>query len=168
MARRLYPGIFPIAVEPNAACWEDLHGHGALIVPAAVWTSFGYQPFYVGEYEVSSTLISEKTTGGISPQRREKIPTVTLSSVVAPIPITDTVIVKMDIEGAEYEVLEHAIEGGVLDRVKELFVDFHSERILNFPLARHNALVRKLLSMNFELPKWNPNTGAVTEKTWLR
>lgn len=168
MAVRLYPGIFPIAVEPNAACWDDLHTEGALVVPAAVWTSFGYRDLYVGEHEVSSTLISEKTTGGISPERTTRTPTVTLSSLIDPIPPTDAIVLKLDIEGAEYDVLEQALKDGELDRVEDLFVDFHSDRIAGFPVERHNTLVQRLRAKGFSLHKWNPNTGLIKTKNWIR
>lgn len=38
----------------------------------------------------------------------------------------DTIVLKMDIEGAEYELLEYMIDRGCMDYVNHLFVEFHS------------------------------------------
>ncbi len=56
----------------------------------------------------------------------------------------DYVIVKMDIEGAEYEVLEKVIADGNLPLIDELIVEFHQQMNENISRARHNALVRTL------------------------
>lgn len=66
LARKLYGDVIAIAIEPTSACWADLAAQGAIVVPAALWTSFGYVTLYQGEYEVSSTLLAKKKTGGIS------------------------------------------------------------------------------------------------------
>lgn len=56
----------------------------------------------------------------------------------------DYVIVKMDIEGAEYEVLEKVIADGNLALIDELIVEFHHQMNENISRARHDALVRTL------------------------
>lgn len=168
LARQIYPDAIVIAVEPLAECWVDIVAAGALLVPAALWGSLGYAPFYRGEYEVSSTLIAEKRTGGIS-KTGDRVPTVTLGSLL--LPLSGRVVLKMDIEGAEYEVLERALCEGTLDRVgvTDLYVDFHGDRIEGFPPARHNALVEALLSRGYALPKWDPLAGTVMPwgRRWL-
>ena len=37
----------------------------------------------------------------------------------------DYVIVKLDVEGAEYDILHHLIQTGALYRIKELYVEYH-------------------------------------------
>jgi hypothetical protein len=35
------------------------------------------------------------------------------------------IIVKLDIEGAEYEVIESLLESGAINRINELFIEWH-------------------------------------------
>jgi FkbM family methyltransferase len=168
LARKLYGDVVPIAVEPISACWADLAAQGAIVIPAALWTSFGYVTLYHGEYEVSSTIIAKKKTGGICADG-ERVPAVTLGSLLSAVP-GGRIILKLDIEGAEYEVLEH-IDDKHLVRVApgDLYVDFHGERIAGFSRGRHEHLVERLLAAGYELPKWIPEEGRVVPwgRKWI-
>jgi hypothetical protein len=50
---------------------------------------------------------------------------VTLSGFLARLGVDEVDVLKMDIEGAEYAVLEHALRTGALQRVRQLLVEFH-------------------------------------------
>jgi FkbM family methyltransferase len=56
----------------------------------------------------------------------------------------DYVIVKMDIEGAEYEVLEKVIADGNLGLIDEMIVEFHHHMNESISRSRHDELVRTL------------------------
>jgi FkbM family methyltransferase len=56
----------------------------------------------------------------------------------------DYVIVKMDIEGAEYDVLEKVITDGNLRLLDELIIEFHHQMNDGISKARHDALVGTL------------------------
>ena len=169
LARQLYDSpLSIIAVEPACECLDDLACQGVLIIPAALSTSPGRATLYRGDHEVSATLIVEKTTGGVSRDRAETVPTVTLHSILDALHSDDVVHLKLDIEGAEYDVLEQAIEIGSLRRVTNLYVDFHADRIPHLR-DRHNALVEHLLSAGYPLPKWSPGENSVYPwgRKWL-
>jgi FkbM family methyltransferase len=170
LARKLYGGdLSVIAVEPLAACWRSLASRGALVVPAALWTEIGMASLYRGDHEVSSTLLVDKSTGGVSRERSDTVATVTLATLLSALPDGNRVILKLDIEGAEYDVLEQAIAEKRLRWIHELFVDFHADRIPSIGKERHNALVDRLLGMRFPLQKWSPVDGGINEcgKAWL-
>jgi FkbM family methyltransferase len=57
---------------------------------------------------------------------------------------TDHIVVKMDIEGAEYAVLEKMLREGSIDYVSELIVEFHWQMNDTIGQERHDALVRAL------------------------
>lgn len=38
----------------------------------------------------------------------------------------DEIIIKLDIEGAEYELLEHLLKSPVLNRIKKMYIEWHS------------------------------------------
>lgn len=163
LARKLYGDpLRVVAIEPASECWADLATMRALVMPAALWTSMGYATLYRGDYEVSSTIIAEKRTGGISTARAERVPTLTLGSILRALP-EERIILKLDIEGAEYAVLEQALDEDLLGHVapRDLYVDFHGERIAGFPREQHDRLVGRLLAAGFELPKWIPGEGRV-------
>jgi FkbM family methyltransferase len=52
----------------------------------------------------------------------------------------DYIVVKMDIEGAEYDVLEKMIEDNSLRLVNELYVEFHQHMNPTISKARHERL----------------------------
>jgi len=56
----------------------------------------------------------------------------------------DYIILKMDIEGAEYEVLEKMIASGSMSYISELIVEFHHQMIEDITENRHDALIRNL------------------------
>ena len=154
-----------IAVEPACECWPELATRGAIVIPAALSSRFGVTTFYRGQYEVSATTCPEKKTGGVDLASWSTVPTVTLGSLIAGLPSADRIVVKLDIEGAEYDVLETALDDRDLRRVVELFVDFHADRIPEFR-DRHNRVVERLLAAGWKLEKWCPIDGTV--KPWGR
>jgi len=56
----------------------------------------------------------------------------------------DHIVVKMDIEGAEYPVLEKMVAEGSIDYVAELIVEFHWQMNDNLSQERHEALLAAL------------------------
>ena len=67
---------------------------------------------------------------------------------------TDHIVVKMDIEGAEYAVLEKMVVDGSIDYVNELFVEFHWLMNDTITHERHNALVQALKART-QLREWH-------------
>jgi len=55
------------------------------------------------------------------------------------------VVIKMDIEGAEYEVLEKLLDTGSLARVHSLFVEFHSQYMDGRTRPKYQAWEKKLM-----------------------
>jgi len=58
----------------------------------------------------------------------------------------DTIAVKMDIEGAEYEVLESMLKDGTAELVSILCVEFHSRYMREPERTRYERLERQLLA----------------------
>ena len=67
---------------------------------------------------------SEKSTVG---KGDINVATVTLSEVVTMFPENEDIVLKMDIEGAEIELLEHLISTGSIALINILYIEFHSE-----------------------------------------
>lgn len=65
---------------------------------------------------------------------------------------TYKLILKIDIEGEEYEILEHLLENGFLvDRVIKLYVEWHWHKTKTISEKRHWDLVAKLNGAGFPL-----------------
>jgi FkbM family methyltransferase len=56
---------------------------------------------------------------------------------------SDHIVLKIDIEGSEYDLLERMIEQRSIDRIATLFCEWHHRRI-GVSARRHRALVRRL------------------------
>ncbi len=54
-----------------------------------------------------------------------KVKCINLSEFLNSFSDNDYIILKLDVEGAEYEILEHLMNEGTINKVKELYVEFH-------------------------------------------
>lgn len=76
--------------------------------------------------------------------------------------INDYIICKMNIEGAEYDVLEKMISDGSIFYINKLYVAWHYKKLDDCYDKRHNKLksllgdMTDLLDWNFESEKMNP------------
>lgn len=74
----------------------------------------------------------------------------------------DYIICKMNIEGAEYDILEKMIEDNSIQYIDKLYVAWHNNKITGISDDKHNTLISKLSKetqlkgYNFENEKDNP------------
>jgi hypothetical protein len=66
-------------------------------------------------------------------------------------------VVKIDVEGYEYRLIKHVLDGGVLDKIEFLHVEDHCHRVHNLSDERNEVLHRVKVEgfmekCNFELP----------------
>ncbi len=139
--------------EPNpqlaAALRTKFAGQPVQIIEKAVWTADGTMPLYLG-HPLSSTLLEGKVALEYFPQyaitydQSVEVGTIdTARWLREHVRAEDFVSVKMDIEGAEYDVLRHLLDDGAIDLIDELRCEFHAAR---FPgLAdRHDQILREV------------------------
>ncbi len=116
--------------EPNPAFWPGYAGmprhtlHGS-----AVWTSEGTMTFYLQDRAEAQghSLLKEKSN--INPDKTLEVKCVDFARWLREtVKDADDVIVRIDIEGAEYDVLEHLIATGAIDLIDLLLVEFHHRR----------------------------------------
>lgn len=53
-------------------------------------------------------------------------------------------VIKMNCEGSEYSILEKMIDDGSINRVRELYVAWHNNKIKNITKERHDNLIQRL------------------------
>ena len=107
----------------------------------AVWTRDGKVSFFptdgVGSYSGvdgvpwgSSTLMAEKTSGRVSPARSFEVECIDLAGFIFEQAVASSnIFLKLDIEGAEYDVIAHLLRTGAMKNVKHLFVEFHRDKM---------------------------------------
>lgn len=149
-----------IGVEPNprslAYCASNPIS-GMEILPAAFWTRAGEKlSFHLprpkclpnGADGVSGSLLESHAyvEGGDTLE----IQTVDLPAVLRHAGTNECDILKLDIEGAEYEVLSAMIDSGDLGRVRQLLVEFH-HGVTHKSLADTESIVVRLTGNGFNL-----------------
>lgn len=68
----------------------------------------------------------------------------------------DEIYIKLDIEGAEYDVLEHLISHKVIHRIKKIYVEWHSYALKNKKSydARQTKIEQSLQNTGIEVISW--------------
>ena len=141
--KRKFPGARIIAFEPAPVMFETLKGNlgrngisAVELVQAAVWVRNGEVPFFL-EGADGSKIVS----GGES-ENVVRVRSISLSDY-----ITDTVdLIKLDIEGAEFEVVPSIREK--LHLVKNLVVECHLD---HGKVGRFSALLDVLSGSGFQI-----------------
>jgi len=68
---------------------------------------------------------------------------------------TDYIILKLDIEGAEYDVLEKMIVDGSLEYINKLFIEWHNHKLIDKNDNRHNSLIEKIEKIGTPIEYWD-------------
>lgn len=121
---------------------KDIH-----YINKAVWTENTVIPFYVNpanNESQGSSLIKDKISGDLDKEKPIYVETIDFSSwLKSNFYFEDKIILRMDIEGAEYEVLRHMIDTKAINLIDHLIIEFHHQKI-NYPLEKHNQLIDEL------------------------
>lgn len=151
---KLFRDKYPDGKSYKAYCFEPnrfLASHydklNCEYIKAAAWTHDGQVRFYVAEKYIASTVMPNKH-GRIKIFNkivRNMVPCIDFSSWLEKnVSIDDDVVCKIDIEGAEYDVLEKVVGDGNLKFIKKLYVDWHANKLENFDKSRHDKLAKLL------------------------
>lgn len=128
------------AVEPNPAFNSNLDelkvyehmGHKInLYKQTAAWIENGQMDFYIdisrpGNLQVGSSLLRNHPNVIDSNFTSVKVTTFDLSELLSKYTIYDEIILKIDVEGAEYKLLDHLIKKNTLKFVDIIAVEFHN------------------------------------------
>jgi len=139
-----------VTFEPNdlyATCYSDLPRY--CLIEAAVYDRDGFQNFFLDRDDGDgSSLFGNKLTrenggfGTLDTANPAKVRTIDISSWLRQNTRTfDYVILKLDVERAEYNILEKMIRDRTICRINHLFIEWHWDRV-GVPHDRHLRLVR--------------------------
>lgn len=131
-----------IAFEPNPKFYNVLEAKPIELHKKAVWVEEGAIDFYVAENDESSTLYADKRTGEVRSQPIS-VACINFSEFLKQFK-NEYVVVRMDIEGAEYEVLEKLFNTSSIVYIDKLLCEFHYRKIPSISKERHKKLLNQI------------------------
>ena len=152
-----------VTFEPNdrfAKCYSEFPKHR--LIQAAVHDRDGSQHFFLDpEDGDGSTLFRNKLTretggfGTLDVANPVNVRTIDLSRWLRDHTTNfNYVILKLDVEGAEYDILEKMIRDRTIRRIKHLFVEWHWNRV-GISRERHEQLISALKRRNVAILEWD-------------
>lgn len=152
-----------VSFEPNdryVKCYDGFPRHS--LIRAAVYDRDGSQQFYLDREDGDgSTLFRNKLTrdnggyGTLDTANPVKVRTIDLSQWVRRhTSWLDYLILKLDVEGAEYDILEKMVRDRTIRRIKHLFVEWHWQRV-GITEDRHRKLLDALRRQRLPILEWD-------------
>ncbi len=147
----LFGGTY-FLVEANPHLARRLADEGRFAVThCAVAAREGPISFNIAENDEGSSILTLPEQSAFRCVRRETVTVQarTIKSLVADLGIADIDLLKLDIEGAEVDVLA-AIEPELLARIKQITVEFHGAEMFGFDLSQGvEDVIRRLNKLGF-------------------
>lgn len=153
-------GCSSILVEANPhLCAELAHSSGFPLLHAAVAGRSATLAFNLALNDEGSSIraLPEASPFGCVHVATVQVPAKTLADVCAYFHLAKIDLLKMDIEGAEIEVLE-SCPAEVLKRISQLTVEFHCAEVFGFGGREAvTAVIRRLKSLGFTAYVFDPD-----------
>ncbi len=144
--------IFSFEPNPFLKAYHDRLPN--TLIEAAVWTENGTIDFYLDQKDYDGSSVFEHKQN-IVDKKKISVPTIDFSRWLKEnFDKNDLIILKMDIEGAEYPVLDKMIKEGTIEYINELLIEFHGHKI-GLDLKIHDTLIRQLERYNINPVKWD-------------
>jgi FkbM family methyltransferase len=146
----------------SIAFFNSIHGSKTNVTlhKKAVWTNNAGINFYLGSSPGCSVIKSEKS-GNLDKENPIFVQSISLSDFIKEnFDIDDNIVLKIDIEGAEYDVLPDLIQTGAIKYIKNLFGEWHQAKI-DLPIESHDKLVENLKSNGLRMREWCAIAGTI-------
>jgi len=158
----ILPRLPHYCFEPNPRYKISYDNLPTALIPKAIWTKDCAMPLYLsrdrGAYGCS--LFQHKLTRikkRLIPYMRPKPVTVQCldfsSWLLNNIPSKAWVVLKLDIEGAEYEVLKKMLKDGSIYLLNELYAEFHFDRI-GMSRREHRRITEEVRNTGVIFKRW--------------
>lgn len=132
----------------------------------AVWIEDGETEFYFSRRGNSgSTIVKEKFSNKVDHDNPIKVKTFDFSNwIIDNFNKDDYIMLKIDIEGAEYEVLGKMVDDGSIDYVNHIVVEWHGRRKMRCT-QRHHDLYKKVKEYltGSDIPVYDENGNKIFE-----
>ena len=124
------------------------------IIPKAVWINNDIVNLYIGDgkYSESSSVIIEKKTGKLNKANPDAVECIDFSKwLIDNFNLDDYIIVKMNIEGAEYNVLEKMLCDNSIDLIDKLYIQWHWNKI-SLDKQKHDGIASRVINRTRVFP----------------
>ena len=149
--------------EANPELWDHYDANlewmrGVTLHKKAVGVADGTQTFYISQSHTSSTLEVDKDSGGGITEAEVEV--IDFGRwVKQEFTIDDYIVMKMDIEGSEYEVLGKMFLDGSINYISDLYGELHATKMLRYPSPAeerevNNNLLKKLEKSGLVMWEW--------------
>ena len=141
------PDFECVSFEPNPDLWVHYDGLPTRLIRKAAFTYDGEIDFTIDPVDGDgSTLVAGKRVDFTRSVADEdcpvlRVPCVDLSAFIRTAAQThDRIVLKLDVEGAEYDILEHLLREGTIGSIERLYCEFHGHKMQIEP-GRHERVV---------------------------
>ena len=147
--------IHSFEANPKLHTPLDKYRDRATIHHEAVYRKDTTLKFYLGG-SLNSSIRKDKTSGHLNKSVPIEVKAINLAQFIKEnFDKEDYIILKLDVEGAEYDILPHLLEEGIFDGwVSELFGEWHQRKLSKVTLEQHTNLVSNLSDKGFYMKDW--------------
>lgn len=143
--------------EPNPKLIKVLqrYEHKSTIHRKAVYTQNTSIDFHLG-HDLSSSLRKDKMTGINYNNAPLKVEAIDLAEFIKDnFDKEDYIVMKLDVEGAEYDILPYLLQEGIFDGwVNDLYGEWHQRKLSTITIEQHNDIVQQLKVKGFQMKDW--------------
>lgn len=135
------------AIEPNPENAGHITSDKSKLIKleAAISTAYGNINLYLSEKYDGSTLYPNKLSGRIDKDNFIEVKAIDFSDwLTINVSQDDHVVCKMDVEGAEFDVLEHLLKTRKMNLIDVLLVEWHPSRFPNPWKLRYRRFLIKM------------------------
>jgi FkbM family methyltransferase len=158
-----------ITFEGNPELWPYYENLPTQLIKKLVSNYTGDAEFIIDPVDADgSSIIKEKNIDFHKKVKNEDCPVIVMPCVDLSEFIREKasyyqdIVLKLDVEGAEYAILEKMHQDGTLKYITKLYAEFHWNKI-GMPKERHDALIEKITPF-FEIEDWDAAEFSVYKK----
>lgn len=143
-----------IAFEVNPRFIKKLQKTDAEVHHQAVWFRNAEIDVYIDKAlkPLGTTVFSSKAKK-LPLIKKIRVESIDFSEFVKNLD-ADEIVIKMDIEGAEFPVLDKMIKDNSFRKVKKLYCEFHPNKVTQYTTTDKNAIINRLKSF-IEVEEWH-------------
>jgi FkbM family methyltransferase len=149
--------------EPNPFFYNSYNHSNYELIKKAIWISNVKMPFYISKdnNQVASSLLEDKLCKVDNKlvsnywEKKIEVECIDFSEWIKNnINFSDEVVLKLDIEGAEFEVLSKMIKDETIHMINKLYVEFHMETCPD-QKKKHEEIMDKLTELKINIYDWD-------------
>jgi len=136
------------AFECNPTLNNIDYGIDVTTIRKASWIYDGVLDFYISKEHPSTvqgaTILKHKKTGNLDITHPVEVRCLDFSNwLLTNFMVEDYIVVKINIEGAEYDLLDKCFVDGSINFINEIYIEWHAEKV-NVSIERQNKLEERL------------------------